>query len=552
MGARVSRHEAAAPTSPRSDPIRADYVIVGGGSAGCVLAHRLSEDPARSVVLIEAGGEATALIVQIPVGFARLLSDDRYDWKYAQNPDPTIHGRHFLWSAGKLLGGSSSINGQVYIRGTCRDFDRWADAGATGWRFDDVMPYFLKSESWAGPLAPAHGMEGPLSVAPIRDAHPLCATFLAACREKGVKTLEEHNGGDMEGAFLAAVTQRGGWRCSTEKAFLRPARKRPNCHVITHAAAERILFEEGRAVGVEYRQGGELRRVRADAEVIVSAGAIGSPALLMRAGVGPASALRDAGRPVVVDAPGVGRNLQEHSGATQHKFVNVPTLNSEVGPLHMARHALRFALRRKGPLGAPAVQAMALVRTRPDLDEPDIQLHFLPLSYDIDEASSGPAGVAMAREPAISINASLCRPGSRGQVDIDAAGQPRIVHAMFSDAEDLAKLVEAMKFVESLYRTRALSALVIGDRSPRTRPANDAEWAAHIRAKATYSYHPGGTCRMGSDAKAVVDPALRVKGVSGLRVADASIMPTLTSANTNAATIMIAERAADFVKQVPA
>ncbi|MDB5970150.1 MAG: hypothetical protein JWQ90_2600 [Hydrocarboniphaga sp.] len=529
----------------------ADYVIVGAGSAGAVLAYRLTEDPTVSVTLIEAGGEAKSLLVQLPVGFAKLVSHPGYDWRYLQEADPTINGRRFIWSAGKLLGGGSSINGQVYIRGTRRDYDRWVELGANGWSFDEVLPWFRRSEDWAGPPHPAHGQGGPLSTAPMQDFHPLCHTFMQACNEHGLPTLADYHGGDMEGVYLTSASQRDGWRCSTEKAFLRPARKRPNLRVLTHTEVERIHFDGSRAIGVDVVSRGLKQRIEARAEVIVSSGTVGSCALLMRSGIGAGETLRKVGVDVVRDLPGVGRNLQEHASVGQNKFVNLPTLNSELGAFDMIRHLLRFAAGKKGPLGAPAVQAMGLARTRPELDEPDVQLHFLPLAYDIAADTVSTASALMPKEPTVTINATICQPRSRGRVELDAQRRPKILHRFFDDERDVATLVGGQKLIAKLFDTPALRRIVIADRAPASPPADDAAWADYVRNKAAPAYHPVGTCRMGRDDMAVVDPAtLKVHGIDGLRVIDASVIPSITSANTNAAAIMIGERGADMISRV--
>ena len=526
-----------------------DYLIVGGGTAGCVLANRLSENSSVRVALIEAGGEATSPLVQLPVGFARLVAHPKFDWRYEQAPDPSIRGRRFVWSAGKLLGGSSSINGQVYIRGTRRDFDRWAELGAMGWSFDEVLPYFLRSEDWRGTPHSAHGQGGPLTVSPMRDFHPLCHNFLQACAQIGLPTLPDYHGGEMSGAFLTVGTQREGWRCSNEKAFLRPARSRTNLAVLTNAEVERIRFDNGRrAVGVRLRRGNETFDLDAAREVIISAGTIGSAGLLMRSGVGPGASLQVAGVSLVHELPGVGTNLQEHSAVGQNKFVNVSTLNAEMGPLGMLGHALRFAFGKKGALAAPAVQAMALARTRPDLAEPDVQLHFLPLSYDITPDTVSTASAAMPKQPTITINATLCQPQSRGQVELGKGLRPRIVHQFLSDARDVDTLVRAQHLLHRFFATDAMRGLVIGDRTPDPIPNDDAGWADYVRWKVAPAYHPVGTCRMGTDALAVVDPELRVHGIANLRVVDASVMPTVTSTNTSAPVIMIAEKAADLIR----
>ena len=528
----------------------ADYIIVGGGSAGTVLANRLSADPGTSVALIEAGGEGRSFLVDLPVGFLNLLLRPEFDWSYPQEPDPTLNGRSWVWSGGRMLGGGSSINGQVYIRGVRHDFDEWAELGATGWGFNDVFPYFLRSEDWIGAPSQAHGSSGPLTVTRIRDPHPLSFAFLKGCAQIGLPTLDEYNDGSDFGAFLTQTNQRDGWRCSTEKGYLRPIRGRPNLRVVTEAEVETVQVANGRASGVVFRRDGQRHTVAARREVLVCAGTMGSPALLMRSGIGPGQALCERGIGVVRDLPGVGANLQEHSASAISRRVSVPTLNSQTRPLDMLGHFARFFWNRSGPLGAPAVQAMAFAKTGPDLAWPDVQLHFMPMVYATTTADpSIPTRMGMPICSAITISTSLCKPKGRGRVVLGDDLKPRIVHQALGHPEDVRTLIDGLRLVDRLFESEALSSIVIGRMEPAQRPETDEQWMDHLRASLNITWHAAGTCRMGSDPESVVDPQLRVRGLGGLRVVDASVMPTTTSANTNAATIMIGEKAAEMILQ---
>lgn len=530
------------------EALNADYIIVGGGSSGAVIANRLSEDGGTRILLIEAGGETRSPLVQVPAGVVGLIGNAKYDWLYPQEPDPSIDGRSFPWSGGKGLGGSSSINGTVYVRGTRKDYDRWEELGATGWGFDGVFPYFLKSENWQGESNHAHGQHGPQSTAPMRPGyHPLSHNFLSACNEAGIPTLPEFQDGRMEGVFLTHASQRNGWRCSTEKAYLRPARKRSNLIVLTGAEVDHIDFDGVRAVGVAFTRDGHRQRAWASREIILSAGTMGSPALLMRSGVGPAAMLAEHDIAVRNDLPGVGENLQEHPGVGQNKLINQHTMNSRMRPIDILGYLMRYAFGRRGPLSAPAVPAMGLVRTSPDLDEPDVQIHFMPLSYEADPNESSWDAKGLPKGKILTFYASVCHPFSRGRIVLGERRKANVQHQLLGDPRDMCTLIAGCRLIDRLFQTPTMQALITADRNPNPVPRSDEDWAAFIRAHVALGYHPVGTCRMGSDAAAVVSPELRVRGIEGLRVADASIMPTSPSTNTNATAIMIGEKAADII-----
>lgn len=524
----------------------ADFVIAGGGAAGCALAARLSENLAHKVVLLEAGERSDGFLVKMPVGSYLMLGKPATDWVYATEPDPSLLGRQGIWSAGKMLGGGSAINGMVYIRGSRSDYDDWADRlGCTGWGWDAVQPYFIKSEDYSGQPGPTHATGGPLGVSRPRKLHPLSRAFVEACTQHGLRHVEDYCTGDIDGAFVNLVTQRNGQRSSAARAFLEPAMQRPNLKIVTGALVDKVLIATGRATGVRYIRDGQIHNVAARREVIVSASTLQSPAILMRSGIGPAAQLQALGIAVQVDAPGAGRNLQEHASVQTSYFVDVPTYNNMVDRWRMPVNFLNYLLRGRGPLSATPVEAMAYLRSQSDLAEPDIKLQFGPLAFD-------PVTRSPHKRPGVVVFANVAKPRSRGEVRLrsaDPMDKPVIDHRLLGDSRDVVALIRGLKAVDKILNEPALARHLLGRLSPAFEPQSDAEWETRIRSTAGIGYHPVGTCRMGGDSASVVDPRLRVRGVDGLRVADASIMPVMPAANTNAPAIMVGEKAADLIKE---
>ena len=524
---------------------QADYVIVGGGSAGCVLANRLTANGKHRVILLEAGGPDRNPWIHIPLGYGRTMFDPRVNWMFETEPEPGLDGRRIKQPRGKVLGGSSSINGLLYVRGQAQDYDRWRELGNPGWGYADVLPYFKKSEDQARGADPWHGTGGPLAVGDLPEAHPVAEAFIAAGISAGIPYTRDFNGEQQEGVGYYQATARRGLRCSARVAFLRPAKRRPNLRVITGAHATRILFDGLRASGVAYRIGTEERQALAAREVVLAAGALQSPQLLQLSGVGPADLLQQYGIAVVADRKQVGANLQDHLQARfilecKHKI----TLNDDMQSFaRMARAGFHYALFRKGPLGWWAGLAGGFARTRPELDRPDVQLLLMPFSTErLDRRLHTFSGFTL----------SVCqlRPESRGTLRIRSADPllaPAIQVNYLTDPRDLVTMIAGVKLVRKIIAAPPLAAITACERDPGPQCASDEELSAFIRAKGISVYHPVGTCRMGSDADAVVDPELRVRAVSGLRVVDASVMPTLVSGNTNAAAILIGEKGADMI-----
>ncbi len=528
--------------------MEADYVVVGAGSAGCVVAARLSETGAR-VALLEAGPKDTLPWIHIPAGVLKLLQHPVVNWNYTAEPGPGTAGRAIHWPRGKTLGGSSSINGMLYVRGNPADFDLWAQMGCRGWSFDEVLPLFRKSERYVqGGEAEFRGQDGPLQVEDYRTVLPLTHRFVEAAQQAGFAFSPDLNGRRQEGVGYSQMTRLGRFRGSTARTFLAQAKGRANLHVETEAIATKLLFEGRRCVGVAYRQGGQDKAIRAAREVILSGGAVNSPQLLQISGVGPAEHLRGIGVEVVHDLPGVGANLSDHYVARiSHRVKNAVSINELARGVRVAWEAARFALQGRGALTFGVTSAQVFLRSREGLASPDLQLLFTPASYD-----DGKLG-ELERKPGMTVAVCPVRPDSRGTimaVSPDPLQKPRITPNYLADPNDVRVLLAGMRATRRIFAAPAIAAHSLGETLPG--PGKETEEAMLESAKRFGStiYHPVGTCMMGEGTpRAVVDSRLRVHGIRGLRVIDASIMPTLTTGNTNAPTIMIGEKGAQMIRE---
>jgi choline dehydrogenase len=524
-----------------------DYIVVGAGSAGCVLAGRLSEDRATRVLLLEAGPPDRSLWIHLPIGYGKTMWSDAYNWRFNTDPDPNMNGRRIYWPRGKTLGGSSSINGLIYIRGQREDYDHWAALGNTGWGYDDVLPYFIKSEGNQRGIFPFHGGDGPLKVSDIGARHELIEAFIDGAGQLGVPRTDDFNGARQEGVGYYQLTTHKGWRCSTAKAYLDPARGRSNLRIETDAFAAGLIMDGTRAVGVRYRQAGQMKEARCNAEVLLSAGSIQSPQLLQLSGIGPRALLEQRGIPVVVDAPGVGENLQDHLqirlGFECTKPITVnDQLNSLVGQMKIG---LQWLLFRSGPLAVGINQGGCFLRALPDeASTPDIQFHVATLSADMAGGKVHPySGFTM----------SICqlRPESRGHIRIRSADPfepPEMQPNYLSTDLDRRTAVAGVKAARAIAASAAMRPYVKREVKPGPQDVTDDALLEFCRNNGATIFHPTGTCRMGVDSLAVVDTRLRVNGVAGLRVIDCSVMPTLVSGNTNAPAVMMAEKAVDMIR----
>ena len=523
-----------------------DYVIIGGGTAGCVLANRLSADPSVSVLLIEAGGSGRDIRVDVPLFLSYLIGNPRFDWLWTSEPEPHLDGRVLPLPRGRMLGGSSGMNGMVYVRGHRNDYDHWATLGNEGWGWSDVLPYFMRSEKAAGEIRQGHGQDGEWINADPGMRWPALDAYLEAAEQAGIPRAEDYNSGDNTGAAYFRASVYNGRRQTTEKAFLRPARGRANLTVVTGALAERLIVEDGRVSAVDLTHDGKRFVARAGREVVLCAGAYASPALLERSGIGQADRLKALGIEPVLDLPGVGENLQDHwQIRVQHRMHDTPTLNARSSSLlgRALMGAQYFGLRR-GPLAAPPTLLAAFTSVMEDAPAPDVQIHVSAASYDR-------VGGPLHDFPGITSSVCILRPESRGHVHIasaEPAKQPSILNNFLATEADREIAIRAVSLVRRIAMQPAFASFRPQETAPGAEVQSREDLLAFARKVVATVFHPVGTCRMGRDPEAVVTPDLKLRGLDGLRIADASVMPTIPSGNTAAPVVMVAEKAADLIR----
>lgn len=526
-----------------------DYIVVGAGSAGCAVAARLSENAACRVLLLEAGRRDNHLFISMPAGWGKTQDPhSRFNWAFETDPEPGLGGRSVPLPRGRVLGGSSAINGLIHICGQREDYDDWVVAGAPGWGWAEMAPYFRRIERNLGSAASGHGREGPIAVSDIVDPTPLAEAMIRAAEQAGIPRTSDFNGARQEGVGYYQMTADGARRCSAAHGYLRPARGRANLLVRTDAVTTGIVFDAGRATGVRYRHDGREQVTGARAEVILCAGAIGSPQILMLSGIGPAEQLRRHGIPVRVDAPGVGANLQDHVVVPLMWRLRdgQPSLNSRLGSVRIVLEVLNYLLRKRGAMTIPAADVGIFLRTREELTRPNVQFHVMPLSGELDSDAR-----KLHPYPGYTLAPNVCRPTSRGQLSLasaDPLAPPRLQMNYLSTQYDIDTTVASIEWARRIAAAPALAAITAAETCPGATAGTRDQLIEYARRAGTTGHHPVGTCRMGADEGSVVDTALAVRGVAGLRVADASVMPRLISGNTNATSIVIGERAADFIR----
>jgi len=523
-----------------------DHIVVGGGSSGSALAYRLAKlRPQDRVLLLEAGGRDISPFIHVPAAIIKAIGNKNLDWMHVAEPDKSRADRSDLWPAGKVLGGSSSINGMLFVRGQKADFDRWADNGCDGWAYEDLLPVMKRLERTAIGDPDLRGRTGPMHIDRLRTIHPLAHTFISAAKESGLPFNADYNGDSQLGVAYSQVTQARGWRYHAARAYLWPGKKPRNLDIITRAPVHDLTFEDNRCTGVTYRRGSEEHAVAARSGVTLCAGTMATPKLLLLNGIGPAEHLKDLGISVRQDSAAVGHNLQEHPEGMVSIEVNQSTFNTEINSWKIVKHALNWFIFGRGPATSPYPHAVAFMASGDHGAAADVQVQLGPYAFTFDEN-----GVIPHDKPAISAAVNIAYPKSRGRVSLNSSQADDVIkieHEMFGDEEDLQSLIAACKSVREILASDAFAATRVAERMPGPDVQSDDEWADFLRRTAFLGYHPVGTCHMGSDDGSVVTPSLKVRGVDGLRVADASIMPDLISGNTNGTALMIGEKAADLI-----